>query len=455
MRLFGLTIEWRSKEKALTPVPQRSLWRIVTEPFTGAWQRNITETVPDLLAYPTLYACISRIARDIGKLPFVLKERTASGVWIEVRNNPAYSPVLRKPNHYQTAQQFRELWQLSKLIQGNTYVLKQRDERGVVNKLYVLDPARVKPLVSDSGDVFYELMTDNLNLLPELNGKNPIVPAREIIHDRELTVHHPLIGVPPLCAAYWPAAKNLKILRGEAEFFANGAAPGGILEVPGAVDDEVIRGLAQRWQENFSGSNAGKVAVISDGMKYNQLKASSADSQLVEQMKYSDEQICFAFGVPPYKIGLGSIPPGWKSDDVNIQYHSDALSDRIEHMENLMDEGLSVSLPLGIELNTDPLWRMDEGKMAEVQTKLVGGKIKLPDEARAKFDLLPTAGGDTLWGQHQDYPLGVLAQRNDLAAIQETPEPDPEPENEDETRALVAELFSLKAMTAAREEALR
>ena len=416
MRLFGLTIEWRSKEKALTPVPQRSLWRIVTEPFTGAWQRNITETVPDLLAYPTLYACISRIARDIGKLPFVLKERTASGVWIEVRNNPAYSPVLRNPNHYQTAQQFRELWQLSKLIQGNTYVLKQRDERGVVNKLYVLDPARVKPLVSDSGDVFYELMTDNLNLLPELNGKNPIVPAREIIHDRELTVHHPLIGVPPLCAAYWPAAKNLKILRGEAEFFANGAAPGGILEVPGAVDDEVIRGLAQRWQENFSGSNAGKVAVISDGMKYNQLK---------------------------------------KSDDVNIQYHSDALSDRIEHMENLMDEGLSVSLPLGIELNTDPLWRMDEGKMAEVQTKLVGGKIKLQDEARAKFDLLPTAGGDTLWGQHQDYPLGVLAQRNDLAAIQETPEPDPEPENEDETRALVAELFSLKAMTAAREEALR
>ena len=190
-------------------------------------------------------------------------------------------------------------------------------------------------------------------------------------------------------------------------------------------------------------------------MKYNQLKASSADSQLVEQMKYSDEQICFAFGVPPYKIGLGSIPPGWKSDDVNIQYHSDALSDRIEHMENLMDEGLSVSLPLGIELNTDPLWRMDEGKMAEVQTKLVGGKIKLPDEARAKFDLLPTAGGDTLWGQHQDYPLGVLAQRNDLAEIQETPEPDPEPENEDETRALVAELFSLKAMTAAREEALR
>lgn len=456
MRLFGLTISRKQDEKALTPVPQsgRGLWRRIIEPFSGAWQRNMEETHADMVCYPALYACISRIARDIGKLPFVLKARMANGVWVEVDNNPAYSPVLRKPNHYQTAQQFREAWQLSKLTQGNAYILKQRDDRGVVVKLYVLDPCRVKPLVSDSGDVFYELRTDNLNLLPELGGKNLIVPAREIIHDRDLTIHHPLIGVPPLCAAYWPAVKNLKLLRSAAEFFANGAAPGGILEVPGSVDEDVIASIAQRWQDNFSGSNAGKVAVISDGMKYNQMRASNADSQLVEQMKYSDEQICFAFGVPPYKIGLGQIPAGWKSDDVNIQYHSDALSDRIEHMENLLDEGLSIARPLGVEMDKAPLWRMDDGKLAEVESKLVGAKIKTPDEARAKFDLLATSGGDTLWGQHQDYPLGVLSQRNDLAPVASSPEPVSEDDG-DETRQIRAELFTLKALAAAREEAIR
>ena len=58
---------------------------------------------------------------------------------------------------------------------------------------------------------------------------------------------------------------------------------------------------------------------------------------------------------------------------------------------------------------------MDQGKQAEVESKLVSAKIKKPDEARRVFDLAPTAGGDTLWGQHQDYPLGVLVERGRLA----------------------------------------
>lgn len=412
MRLFGF--ELTRITKALNPIPAMNAgWRIISEPFTGAWQRNMEIERQDLLCYPTLYACISYIARDIAKCPFVLKEKTPDGIWREVEN-PAYSPVLRKPNHYQTAQQFREAWALSKLVHGNAYVLKQRDERNVVVKLHLLDPCRVKPLVSESGAVFYELWGTE-SLVPGWGLGNITVPAREIIHDREICPHHPLIGVPPLCAAYWPALKNTKIVRSEAEFFANGAAPGGVLEVPGAVADEVVNELSRRWQANFSGSNAGKVAVISDGMKYSQLKASSADSQLVEQMKYSDEQICQAFGMPPYKIGLSDVPAGWKSDDVNVEYHANALSARIEHMENLLDDGLNISRPIGVELDLSPLWRMDAGKQAEVEAALVKGSIKTPNEARLAFDRAPLVGGDTVYMQQQNYSLEALAKRDALA----------------------------------------
>lgn len=439
MKLFGLEIT-KAKNETLQPVP--SGWggwhRLIHEPFTGAWQRNMEVTRHDLTCYPTLYACISRIAEDIAKCPFVLKRKTEDGIWVEVES-PAYSPVLRKPNHYQTAQQFRLSWILSKLTQGNAYILKQRDERDVVVKLYVLDPYRVMPLVSSTGDVFYELQTDDLNLLRENGGTNIVVPARDIIHDREVTIHHPLIGVPPLCAAHWPAVKNLKLLRNQAEFFGNGATPGGILSVPGSPDQEIVERLARQWQQNFSGSNAGKVAVIADSMKYDPLKASNADSQLVEQMKYSDEQICQAFGMPPFKIGLGQVPAGWKSDDVNIEYHSSALSSRIEHMENLLDDGLRIQRPFGVELDIYPLWRMDQGKMAEVESKLVSSKIKKPNDGRKVFDLPPADGGDELWGQHQDYPLGVLATRNDLPTISGTPAPDT-PED-DETQDDVVRQF--------------
>jgi HK97 family phage portal protein len=432
-----------TKFKALSPVPQRGLWHRIVEPFTGAWQRNISEDHGTLLAYPTLYACIMRIATDIGKLPFTLQEQDENGIW-EARDNPAYGPVLRKPNHYQTAQQFRESWLLSKLIQGNTYALKRRDARGVVTALYILDPSRVLPMVSDSGQVFYKLSHDKLNTVQDgLSELELIVPAREIIHDRCVTLHHWLIGIPPLSAAYWPTIKNLRILKSATEFFGNNAQPGGILTAPAGMSEDDAKLVQAYWQDNYTGENAGRIAVIGADMKFTSFAMKGADSQLVEQMKYSDEQICAPFGIKPYKVGIGSPPGGWKSDDVNVEYYGDALSQHIEAMENLLDEGLKIERPLGIVVDTDPLWRMDEGKQADVQTKLVSGKIKTPDEGRAMFGLSPTAGGSTLWGQHQDYPLGVLATRNDLNAPPPPtpPKPDEPPPDEDQTDKLIAALW--------------
>jgi HK97 family phage portal protein len=419
--------------KALSPVSDRGWWRVISEPFTGAWQRNMEEKRETLLSYPTLYACLNRISQDIGKLPFVLKRKDSNGIWVETEN-PAYSPVLRKPNHFQTAQQFRESWALSKLQDGNALILKQRDERGVVVRLYVLDWCRVMPLVSDSGDVFYQLSLTNPSLLGErYAGKTVAVPAREVIHDRMNTFHHPLIGVPPLCAAYWPAVKNLRILQSSAAFFGNGARPSGILTGPANISDEVAAELTAKWNSGFTGENVGRVAVIGADLKYTPLGEKSTDAQLVEQMRYSDEQICQPFGIPPFKIGIGTIPAGMKVDDLNQLYYADALQGHVEAMENLLDEGLGISRPLGVELDLDPLLRMDEGKRAEVESKLVGGKIKTPDEARRRFDLPPTGGGGTLWGQNQDYPLGMLADREswDPEMVGNQPRPAPEAAEED------------------------
>lgn len=449
MRIFGLDIS--RSAKALNPIPlMRNGWRVITEANTGYWQRNIEETQGDLLCYPTLYACVSRIATDIGKLPFVLKSEDSHGIWIPVQNN-AYSPVLRKPNSFQTAQQFRESWMLSKLTQGNTYVLKRRDDRGVVIALYVLDPCRVQPMVSTSGAVFYQLMTDPLNTLPEgYPADQLIVPSREIIHDRCITLHHPLIGIPPLCAAYWPALKNLKILKSSAKFFSNSAQPGGILSAPAGMSDKDAEAVKAYWADQFTEQNTGKVAVIGSDMKFTSFAMKGSDSQLVEQMRYSDEQICQPFGIPPFKIGIGSIPAGLKVDDINLMYYEDALQTHMEAMEGLLDEGLNIARPLGVELDQEPLMRMDVGKQAEVVTVLIKGMAITPDEGRKRLGYGPTAGGNTLWGQQQDFPLGVLAERHPDVA----PAPEPEDdlaESQEEVRRLSAELWQRKALDAIRE----
>jgi HK97 family phage portal protein len=454
MNFFGLTIQ-RTKALHPTPVPNRGWFRIIRESFAGAWQKNITVSHQELISYPTLYACIARIATDLGRLPFCLKKMQDGTIWNQV-DNPAYSPVLRKPNSWQTAQQFRELWAVSKLTQGNTYILKRRDNRGVVIALYILDPIRVQPMVTDSGAVYYKLLIDPLNSLPiNYPTDKLLVPASEIIHDRCITIHHPLVGVPPLSAAYWPAVKNLKILMSSAEFFANNAQPGGILTAPAGMSDDDAKAVQAYWDTAYSGENAGKVAVIGADMKFTSFAMKGADSQLVEQMRYSDQQICQPFGIPPFKLGIGDVPPRLDVDSINLLYYDDALSTHIEAMENLLDEGLSIPNNLGIWIDTDPLLRMDLSKQADVETKLVAGKIKTPDEGRSKFNLAPTGGGSTLWGQNQDYPLGMLADRASWDPNMQHPAaPAPAPVDEtanNEVKRLTAELWQRKALEATRE----
>ncbi len=434
MRLFGLEI--KRVEKALTPVADwRGGWRVISEAFAGAWQRNEEIKVGDLTCYPTLYACLNRIAQDIGKLPFVLKKVDENGIW-KPTTNPAYSPVLRKPNDYQTEQQFREAWLLSKMISGNTYVLKQRDERNVVVKEYILDPCRVIPMISENGAVFYQINYETANnLLPaSYPAQQLVVPASEIIHDRLNCFHHQLIGVPPLCAAYWPAAKNMKILKSATEFFGNNSQPGGILTAPAGMSQTDADTLKAYWNENYTGTNAGKISVIGADMKFTPFAMKSADSQLVEQMRYSDEQICQPFGIPPFKIGIGSIPAGMKVDDINQLYYGDALQAHIEAMENLLDDGLKIERPLGVELDLWPLLRMDLGKQAEVETKLTGGGIKTPNEGRHAFGLEPLEGGDTVYMQQQDFPLDQVRKNKivDAPAAPTAPTEDEESLSDEE-----------------------
>lgn len=147
----------------LTTVSNRGGWRnLIREPFPGAWQRNLECSQDDALSHYAVYSCITLIANDISKLPLKLRQKNSNGIWEDVEN-PAYSAVLRRPNHYQDSIQFIENWVISILRSGNTYILKKRDERGVVNGLYILDPDRVIVRVTSRGEIWYELMTDNMS----------------------------------------------------------------------------------------------------------------------------------------------------------------------------------------------------------------------------------------------------------------------------------------------------
>jgi phage portal protein BeeE len=231
MRLFGFDLTLK-RANALQPVyggGERGwqTWSIGGEPFMGGFQQDAHLPRDAVLANWTVFACMTLIAGDVAKMRVKLMQRDGGGLWSETEN-PAFSPVLRRPNSYQTRQKFLESWIFSKLAHGNAYILKERDARQVVVALYVLDPQCVKPLVATNGDVYYELKADYL-----AHRRRERRRAGERDHSRSHVVPAPSAGRP--VADLRGRSRRVagpQIQTNSARFFANMSRPAGILTSP-------------------------------------------------------------------------------------------------------------------------------------------------------------------------------------------------------------------------------
>ena len=396
---------------------------LVRESFAGAWQQNVEVSASSAMTYHAVFACMTLIASDIAKLRIKLVQRV-DGIWKETAS-AAFSPVLRKPNPTQNRIQFLESWMLSKLSQGNTVVLKRRDNRGVVTGLYVMDWNLVRALIADSGEIFYELNADNVSGIEQ----RVIVPAREVIHDRFNCIFHPLIGLSPIVACGLAATQGQRIQENSAKFFQNGSMPPGMLLAPGTIDDATAARLKTHWETNYTGDNSAKVAVLGDGLKYEAMAMKAVDSQLIEQLRLTAEICCSVYHVPKYKIGIGDMPAYQNIQALNVEYYSQCLQAHIEAIELCLDEGLGLNanggVDLGTELDVKNLLRMDSVTQMSVLKEGVAAGLLKPNEGRADLDLEPVEGGDTPYLQQQNFSLAALARRDasedPFADVDETP----------------------------------
>lgn len=436
-------------EKAMQTISMGwdSWWRTILEANSGDWQKNIEWSVRSVLSYPTVFACISLIADDIGKLPPGVVRESSDGIWVKTKN-ARIDALLRRPNRYQNHIQFKQWWITSKLIRGNTYALKERDNAGNVVALYILNPEFVQILVTDTGDVYYQIGNDNLTGVPEVQ---ITVPASEVIHDRMNCLFHPLIGISPLFASGLAAAAGLNLQNDAYLFFANGARPSGILTAPGEISQETAARLKALWEANYTGKNAGKIAVLGDALKFEAMRMTSVDAQLIDQLKWTDQAICSTFKVPAYKVGVGPIPSTTNVEALTQEYYTQCLQIHIESMELCLDIGLDLREGMEIRLDLDVLFRMDQKTLYEVLEIGARAGLHKPNEGRKRINLPPVIGGNSPMMQQQNYSLEALDKRDSkpdpfatggTPAPQAPPAPSPEATDDaEEQRAMQADMI--------------
>jgi HK97 family phage portal protein len=242
-------------------------------------------------------------------------------------------------------------------------------------------------------------------------------------------------------------------------FFANAARPSGYFETPEEISQDQADAIKAAWDSN-TGTSSGKVAVLENGLKYTPLAMKSSDAQMLETLKWNQEDIARAFGVPAWLIGAGTEPTATNAELRMRGYYSQCLQVRIEAIELLLDEALGfLDKPAeGIEFDLEPLLRMDTKTRYEAHKVGIGSAFMTPNEARAKEGLRPKKGGDALYLQQQNYSLEALAKRDAKpdpfasAAPKPAPgadKPDDEPDAEQDATADDVD----KALTAALQSA--
>ena len=268
--------------------------------FLGGSTSGKTVTERSAMQITAVYSCVRILAEAIAGLPLHLYTYKEDGGKEKAIGHPLYLLLHDEPNPEMSSFVFRETLMTHLLLWGNAYAQIIRNGKGEVVALYPLMPNRMTVDRDSSGQLFYSYQMNNSDA-PTMKAGAVILKPSDVLHIPGLGFDG-LVGYSPIAMA--KNAIGLAIATEEygAKFFANGATPGGLLEYPGTVKDpDRVR---ESWNKGFSGSqNAGKVAILEEGMKYTPISIAPEQAQFLETRKFQINEIARIFRVPPHMVG--------------------------------------------------------------------------------------------------------------------------------------------------------
>ena len=247
-----------------------------------------------------VYSCVRILAEAVAGLPLHLYRYKEDGGKEKAIDHPLYLLLHDEPNPEMSSFVFRETLMTHLLLWGNAYAQIIRNGKGEVIALYPLMPDRMTVDRDRDGKLYYEY-TVSTDDAPTVKGTVVRLKPSDVLHIPGLGFDG-LVGYSPIAMAKNAIGMAIACEEYGAKFFANGAAPGGVLEHPGTIKDPGR--VRESWQSTFGGSgNANKIAVLEEGMKYTPIGISPEQAQFLETRKFQINEIARIFRVPPHMVG--------------------------------------------------------------------------------------------------------------------------------------------------------
>ncbi len=267
--------------------------------FFGGTTSGRPVTERSAMQMTAVYSCVRILAEAIAGLPLHVYRTELEGSKVKALDHPLYRLLHDEPNPEMTSFVFRETLMTHLLIWGNAYAQVIRNGRDEVIGLYPLMPDRMTVGRDDAGRLCYEY---------QRTPDDPTARFEMVRLDRSEVLHIPglgfdgLVGHSPIAMAKNAIGMAQACEDYGASFFANGAAPGGVLEHPGTIKDPAR--VRETWTQTFGGArNGNKIAVLEEGMKYTPISVSPEQAQFLETRKFQINEIARIFRIPPHMVG--------------------------------------------------------------------------------------------------------------------------------------------------------
>ena len=293
MRIFSGLFKSRDK-------PQNSTAGSAYRFYMGGTTSGKAVTERSAMQMTAVYSCVRILAEAIAGLPVHLYKYKPDGGKEKAIDHPLYLLLHDEPNPEMSSFVFRETLMTHLLLWGNAYAQVIRNGRNEVVALYPLMPNKMTVDRDEHGQLYYEYQRSN-DEAPTMKGSTVILKPTDVLHIPGLGFDG-LVGYSPIAMAKNAIGMAIACEEYGAKFFANGAAPGGVLEHPGTIKDP--QRVRESWQSTFGGSgNSNKIAVLEEGMKYTPIGISPEQAQFLETRKFQINEIARIFRVPPHMVG--------------------------------------------------------------------------------------------------------------------------------------------------------
>ena len=287
---------FRSRDKPIKDMTSGSAYTFFMGGSTAG--KNVNER--SAMQMTAVYACVRILSEAIAGLPLHMYRYKDDGGKEKAFDHNLYHLLHDEPNPEMTSFVFRETLMTHLLLWGNAYAQIIRNGKGEVIALYPLMPNRMTVNRDSNGMLYYQYQKSNDDA-PTMEGSSVILSQSEVLHVPGLGFDG-LVGYSPIAMAKNAIGLSIAAEEYGAKFYANGAAPSGVLEHPGVLKDPAK--VRDSWNAAFGGSsNSHKVAVLEEGLKYTPISISPNEAQFLETRKFQIDEIARIFRVPPHMVG--------------------------------------------------------------------------------------------------------------------------------------------------------